>query len=145
MPDPSSIESLLAVVETLVPPVDGSPGAAELGVQRHVADAIEKALPNFVDLIAMLLDGYATDVRSGATFVQLSPEERTEVFRAMSNEESGDVRDMIDALMVFTYGGMYSEWTGYDRGPGSLDPPQAWKDMGYHGPVGGHPNYRQGI
>jgi hypothetical protein len=45
--------------------------------------------------------------------------------------------------MLFSYGGTYSEWTGLDRREGTLDPPRAWRDMGYHGPVDGHPDYRK--
>ena len=46
-------------------------------------------------------------------------------------------------LMVFTYGGFYSELTGRDDAPGALTPPRAWADTGYHGPVLGHPLYRE--
>ena len=89
--------------------------------------------------------GYATDVRPGATIQDLSLDERREVARLMSREESEDVQDMVDALLLFTFGGMYSEWTGYDRATKTLTRPAVWDDMGFHGPVDGHPDHRDGL
>ena len=82
-----------------------------------------------------------------AVVLQLPPslDERREVFRAMSKEEAPDMRDIIDGLLVFTYGGMYSEWTGYDRGTGRLERPAAWDHVGYGGPSDGHPQYREDV
>jgi len=147
MPDVSSLATIRAVVETVVPPGGDQPGAAELGVERHVAGLIEQLFPRFVDLLAMLLDAYAADVRQGALFVELETEERGTVLRTMSMEGEGtqDMRDAVDALMVFTLGGVYSEWSGYDRATGALTAPASWKAMGYHGPVAGHPRYREGV
>ena len=54
-------------------------------------------------------------------------------------------RDVVDAMFVFTFGAMCSEWSGYDRATGRLDPPAAWTTMGYHGPVDGVADYRVGI
>jgi hypothetical protein len=135
VPDEASIATLRAAVEAIVP------GSAELRVHEHVAHAVELATPGFVDLIAILLEAFATDVRAGATFAELSLPERGEVLRLMSNGETQDLRDAVDALLVFTYGGMYSEWTGYDRGTGTLIPPDVWATLGYHGPVDGVADY----
>lgn len=143
MPEPASIEAIRAAVEAIIPPTGGRPSAAELGVHLHVADALDRFLPGFVDLAATLLNAYAVDIREGASFTDLSPEERTEVLRAMSLEENTDMRDIIEGLLAFSYGGMYSEWTGYDRDTGELRPPAAWEAMGFHGPSRGHPNYRE--
>jgi len=142
VPDEDSIEALRAAVQAIVPALDGRPGGAELGVEHHVAQSIEQAFPGFVDLIAILLDAFAGDVRPGATFVQLTPEERGEVFRLMTNGETQDLRDAIDAVLVFTFGGMYSEWTGYRRATRELRPPEVWQRVGYHGPVEGVSDYR---
>ena len=142
MPDAASSATLRAAVEAIVPGSESHPGGAELGVEHHVAQAIEQAFPGFVDLIAILLDAYAPDVRPGATFLQLTLEERGEVFRLMTNGETQDLRDAIDAVLVFTYGGMYSEWTGYLRATRELRPPDVWQRVGYHGPVAGVPDYR---
>ena len=144
MPDPAAFATIRAAVDAIVPSVDGRPGAAELGVERHVVASIELYLPGFADLLVTLLDAYATDVRPEATFVQLDPDERRQVLRAMSEETSDDMRDVVDALLVFTYGGFYSEWTGYDRSTRTLQPPLVWAAMGYGGPVDGHPSYRTG-
>ena len=107
-----------------------------------MAHAVELATPGFVDLIAILLDAFATDVRAGASFIELSLAERGEVLRLMSNGETQDLRDAVDALLVFTYGGMYSEWTGYDRATSTLKPPAVWTTLGYHGRVDGISDYR---
>ena len=145
MPDEAALDTLRAAVEGIIPSVDGRPGAAELNVSRHVAEAIDLYLPGFVDLLVTLLDAYAADVRSRASFTELTLEERGEVHRAMSKEDSPDMQDVVDGLMVFAYGGFYSEWTGYDRRSGALDPPRAWAAMGFTGPSLGHPEYREGI
>ncbi len=145
MPDDAALATVRAAVEAIVPSVDGDPGAADLNVHEHVVANIEKFLPGFVDLLVTLLHAYATDVRAGASFGELTIEERQQVFRAMSLEESPDMQDIIDGLLVFTYGGMYSEWTGFDHDTRRLDPPKVWADVGYHGPVRGHPEYRQDV
>jgi hypothetical protein len=145
MPDQAGVETIKSAVEAIVPSVDGRPGAAELGVERHVVEAIELFLPGFVDLLVTLLDAYAADVHPGAAFTDLSLDQRREVLRAMAKEESPDMQDIVDGLMVFAYGGFYSEWTGYDRTTRRLEPPQAWVAMGFAGPSLGHPDYRVGI
>jgi hypothetical protein len=145
MPDEAALGTIRAAVDTIIPGMDGRPGAAELDVSRHVAESIELFLPGFADLLVTLLDAYAADVRPGATFTELTHRERGEVLRAMSKEESPDMQDIVDGLLVFTYGGFYSEWTGYDRQSRALSPPAAWTHMGHRGPSLGHPEYREGI
>lgn len=137
--------AIRAAVETIAPPRDGRPGGVDLGADRHVVDLIDLALPGFVDMIGMLLDAYANDVRAGASMVELSVDERGRVLRLLASEDFQDARDIVDAIFVFTLGAMYSEWSGYDRATGRLDPPAAWAIMGYHGPVDGVPDYRAGI
>jgi Gluconate 2-dehydrogenase subunit 3 len=143
MPDDSAVEIIRAAVDAIVPSTDGEPSAADLGVQDHVVESIEMFVPGFVDLLATLLNAYAADVRPGAPFTDLTLEERQQVIRAMSLEENPDMRDVIDGLLVFTYGGFYSEWTGRDRTTGEVTAPRAWADTGFHGPVLGHPVYRE--
>jgi hypothetical protein len=138
MPDASSLATLRAAVDAVAPPVDGQPGAVELGVERHVVEQIELYLPGFTDMLAALLDAYAPDVRPGTAFVDLTPAERGEVFRLMASEESQDVREAIDAVFVFTLGGVYSESTA---APGER--PAAWDRVGFAGPSYGHPDYRE--
>jgi hypothetical protein len=54
------------------------------------------------------------------------------------------IRDVIDGLMVFTYGGLYSEWSTFDRATRQLRTRLgSWGPMGYHGPAEGHPDYRR--
>jgi hypothetical protein len=145
MPDEAALGTIRAAVEVIVPSAEGRAGAADLGVERHVVEAIEQYLPGFVDLLATLLDAYAAEVRPGAAFRDLSSDERSQVLRSMTREESPDMQDIVDGLMVFTYGGFYSEWTGYDKKSRALTPPEAWVRMGYRGPTLGVPEYREGI
>jgi hypothetical protein len=142
MPTDDSMAAIEAVVDTLIPGGEDGPGAAELGVHRHVAEAIDAAFPGFVDMLALLLNAFAADVRSGAQFLELDADERGEVIRAMAREESQDMKEIVGALFLFTYGGMYSEWTGFDRSTGALRAPAVWKELGYRGPVRGNPEYR---
>lgn len=118
------------------------PGALDARADEHIATLLEQNLPGSLDMLAALLNAYAMDVRDGATFAELTIEERGRVFRAMSTDDSQDIRDVVDALLVFTFGGTYSEWSGYDRETGELKAPAAWAASGYHGPVHGHPDYR---
>jgi hypothetical protein len=143
MPEPASIEAIRAAVGAIIPATGATPGAAELRVHEHVVEALDRFLPGFVDLAATLLDAYAVDVRTGASFIDLTPEERTNVLRAMSLEENADMRDIIEGLLAFAYGGMYSEWTGYEKETRELRVPAAWEVMGFHGPSDGHPDYRE--
>ena len=136
--------AIRALVETIAPPYDGRPGGLDMGADRHVVELIDLALPGFVDMIGMLLDAYAADVRDGATLEQLTIEERGRVIRAMAAEEAQDPRDILDAVFVFTIGAMYSEWSGYERSTRTLRPPATWAQVGYHGPVDGVANYREG-
>ena len=146
MPDPSSIEVIRAVVETLVPETDGRPGAVELGVERHVTEEVEGFMEGLVDFLATLVNAYASGVRPGATFTELSPEERGRVIREMSAEESQEIREAITTIYVFALGGTFSEWAELDPEHQELRRrPAAWDDVGYAGPSLGYPEYRSGV
>jgi hypothetical protein len=145
MPDDASLDAIRAAVDTIVPASGDLPGALAMGVERHVVDLIEQSFPGFVDLIAALLNAYSMEVKAGAPFAELSPEERTTVLRNMSTDDSQDIRDAVDALLVFTNGGSYSEWSGYERATGKISAPPTWAHVGFHGPVHGHPDYREGV
>jgi len=142
MPDPSSLETLRAAVDTVGPATDGRPGAVELGAHEHVVTMLELGLPGIVDMVAALLNAYAADVRAGAAFIDLDAGERDQVLRAMSADDSQDIRDAVDAIIVFGFGAMFSEWSGYDRTSRALKAPSTWAAVGFHGPVHGHPDYR---
>ena len=131
-----------AVVEIVMPPRPGRSGTSDLGLERHVAEAIDRLLPGFVTMAAMLLDAYAAELRPGSSFADLPPEERDRILRSMAGEESQDIQDLIGALLLFTVAGMYNEWTGYDRATGRLVPPDTWPELGFAGPSTGFPAYR---
>ena len=141
MADPETVQTIRAAVEAVSPRTADVPGAVDIGVHEHVIQQIETYVPGFSDMTAALLDAYAGGVKPGSRFADLSIEERAAVFREMSGEEAQDIRDALDALFVFTLGGMYSEWSarrsGYER-------PESWDRVGFHGPSDGHPDYRNG-
>jgi hypothetical protein len=130
-----------ALVDTIMPARDGRPGAAELGVHAHVAEALDLLIPGFSALAVMLLDAYAADIRPGALFAELAPTERDEVVRAMARERSQDLQELVGAILVFTVGAMFNERMSYDRTTGRLDPPATWAEVGFRGPSLGHPRY----
>ncbi|HXJ67055.1 MAG TPA: gluconate 2-dehydrogenase subunit 3 family protein, partial [Actinomycetota bacterium] len=101
MPEESALVTLRAAIEAIAPPVDGQRGGVELGVERHVVRQLELYLPGFTDMLAALLDAYAMDVRAGASFAELTPAERGEVFRLMGDEDSQDIRESVDSLFAF--------------------------------------------
>jgi hypothetical protein len=139
MPEESALVTLRAAIEAIAPPVDGQRGGVELGVERHVVRQLELYLPGFTDMLAALLDAYAMDVRAGASFAELTPAERGEVFRLMGDEDSQDIRESVDSLFAFAVGGVYSESVA---APGERGP--AWDRVGFAGPSFGHPDYRTG-
>jgi len=145
MTDPDTLATLRAAVETIAPGTEGMPGAVDVGSDQHVADMLDLGLPGITVMIAALLDAYAADVKGGTAFKDLSIEDRGRVVRAMSTDESQDIRDAIDAIIVFGCGGLFSEWSGYDRASRALKAPAVWAAAGFHGPVHGHPNYREDI
>lgn len=144
MPDEPSAATIRAAVEAILPPDEEFPGAAALGVGRHVVEAMEMALPGSADLAARLLDGFAGEV--GARFADLDPAGRSRILRAMCTDEGAEVREIAESILLFTLGGTYSEWTGFDRTARELHtPPAVWSEIGYHGPVVAHPDYRDGL
>jgi hypothetical protein len=143
MPSPEALAAFRAAAETIVPPTEHLAGGADLDVHEHVVALIEQGLPGFGDMIAALLDAYAAEVRPDSRFAELEIEERSRVLRAMSSDDSQDIRDAVDAIIVFSLGGTFSEWTGYDRSSRELKPPRSWSVVGFHGPVHGHPTYRE--
>jgi hypothetical protein len=109
------------------------PGSSAKGIHEKVAGLFDGALPGYSVMVIALLDAFASDVRAGVKFADLSDEERSEVFKLMMAEESVDIQDVLDGLMLFTMGQNYSE-----NNPGHVE---AWKQIGYHGPSEGIPNY----
>ncbi|MGH2829147.1 MAG: gluconate 2-dehydrogenase subunit 3 family protein [Actinomycetota bacterium] len=139
MLDPGTLETIRAAVEAILPGDGVLASAAEMDVQRHVAELAGQYLPGFPDVIAALLDAYGAD--RGGPFASLGPDDRREVLRVMASDEAQDVRDAADSLFAFALGGMYSEWTGYDRDAKTLRPPAAWERVGFPGPTTGRPGY----
>ena len=145
MPEPSSLETIRAALDTLAPSIEEMPGALALGADGHLVELLEMGLPGISDMFAGLLDAYAGEVRARARFVDLDGAERDRVLRAMSTDDSQDIRDAVDALIVFGFGGTFSEWSGYDEATGALQAPATWAAVGFNGPVPGHPDYREGV
>ena len=142
MADPDAVAAIRAAVDAMLPPIDGKPGAAELGVERHVVEQAEGAMQGSTDLMAALLNAYADGVRSGTPFAELSREERVTVLRTMYADEAQDIRDVVDTIQIFALGGMFSEWSTFDPKTRRLERPATWDDVAYHGPVDGIPEYR---
>ena len=145
MAEPDTVAAIRAAVEVVAPPTDGLPGGLEVGADRHVIDLVEQSLPGLIDMAAALLNAYAGEVRADTAFADLTVSERSAVLRAMASDDSQDIRDAVDALIVFTSGGTYSEWSGYDRATGKLQPPPTWSHTGFHGPSLGHADYRENV
>src|SRR5207237_233942 len=78
-----AVAAIRAAVDAMLPPTDGKPGAAELGVERHVVEQAEGAMQGSTDLMAALLNAYADGVRSGTPFAELSRQQRVTVVRTM--------------------------------------------------------------
>src|SRR5437879_3671989 len=114
MPDADAVAAIRAAVDATLPATDGKPGAADLGVERHVVEQAEGAMEGSTELMAALLNAYADGVQSGVPFAELSREDRVAVLRAMYADEAQDIRDVVDTIQIFAIGGMYSEWATFD-------------------------------
>lgn len=137
--DPESEATVRAVVETILPAAEGRTGGLEVGADEHALQQLELFLPGFPDMAAALLNAYAAGVRPGATFIELTTDERVQVFRDMSADDAQDIREALDAIVLFAAGGTYSE------AGGKAGRPPTWDDVGYPGPSDGYPEYREGI
>jgi hypothetical protein len=144
MPEAASLQTIRAAVLTIAPGHDAVPDALTLGADRHVVSLIEQALPGFVDLVAALLDAYAREA-SGSPFAELDDAGRSDVLKRMSSDSSADVRDAADAILLFTYGAVYSEWSSFDRVRRTLKGPASWAATGFPGPAYGHAEYRDDL
>jgi hypothetical protein len=142
MADPDSAATIRAVVEALLPATEGRAGALDVDADLHAVDQLDKYLPGFPDMAAALFDAYASGVKPGASFKELSIEERVQAMREMASDESQDIREALDAVTVFAIGGAYSEWSARHQDPPR---PRTWDDTGYPGPSDGYPDYREGI
>jgi hypothetical protein len=142
MADPERAETIRAVVEVLLPPSEGRAGALDVDADEHAVDQLDKYLPGFPDMAAALFDAYAGGVRPGASFKELSVDERVKALGEMAADESQDIREALDAVTVFAIGGAYSEWPARHEDPPR---PRTWDDTGYPGPSDGYPEYREGI
>ena len=142
MADPQSANTIRAVVDTILPSAEGRTGGVELGADQHAVEQLDKYLPGFPDMVAALFDAFASDERTGASFTDLSPQERGNVLRAMASDESQDIREALDSVTIFALGGAYSEWSARGETPPR---PRVWDEIGYPGPSEGYPEYRRGI
>jgi hypothetical protein len=140
MADEGSVRTIRAAVEAILPGDGDVPSGVDAGVERHVADLADQYLPGFADVIAALLNAYAMEA-TGQAFADLDVAGRHAALRAMASEGSVDVRDAADALFAFTYGGHYSEWSGFDRERRTLTPPASWAAIGFEGPAIAHPDF----
>jgi len=133
------METLRAAVEVVLPAGDGIPSGIEVHAEEHIRDGLELSMGGASDLLAALLDGAATE-RGASDFVSLDEPGRLAVIRAMLSEEIADIRELAEAILVFGFGAVYSEWSGYRTG--TLEPPRVWKTIGFGGPALGYPRYR---
>lgn len=129
-------------------------GGVELGVHQFVMTSFDSylaAVPSLPqgarlrDVVAATIDGHATQVTPGKTFVDQSPEERLQTLRAMDESPAGDVRFVAFAIFVMAALGFYSEWPGYGSRWGGdheeLDMAKlpVWGEIGFPGPADGYP------
>jgi hypothetical protein len=141
MAEPETAATIREVVDTIFPTAEGRTGALEVGAGEHAVQQLDLFLEGFPDMAAALLNAYAMGVRPGATFAELTTEERVQVFREMAAEEAQDIREALDAIVLFAAGGTYSEHAA----PAPGERPPTWDELRYPGPSDGYPDYRVGI
>lgn len=124
--DEEVLDTFAAAADTILP------GSKELGVHERVVQLFDRAMEGYSLMVVGLLDAFASDVSAGMRFAELSDNQRSQVFKLMMQEESSDIQDVLDGLMLFTMGQNYTE-----NHPGHE---QVWKRIGYHGPSEGVPD-----
>ena len=102
---PTHRELLAAVVDRIIPPGDGLPGAGEVGVAEHV-EGIAGVSPRSR---ALLTNGLKAIETTGGRahskgFTGLSDEEKTEVLKQVESEQA----EFFAVLVRETYSGYYS-------------------------------------
>lgn len=102
---PTHRELLTAVVERIIPPGDGVPGAGEVGVAEHV-EGINGVTPQTRALLTNGLKAIETAGGSAYSqgFVSLSEDDRTAVLKRVESQEP----EFFAALVRETYSGYYS-------------------------------------
>ena len=140
---PDQEAALRALVDVVLPRHAGLEAASERGVHEHVAACLEAMQPGSVRMLILLLDIHARNVDSAARFADLGPEGRARVFSDLAVDDADEIRDAVDGVLLFTLGGYFSDWSGYDRASRRLDAPPVWRRVGYRGPSEHHlPNAR---
>ena len=85
---PAHVATLDAATARIVPAVDGRPGAREAGavhfIDRALATFNASQKPQYVEGLNVL-NRRAADLRAGATFVALTPEQQDDVLRGMES------------------------------------------------------------
>jgi hypothetical protein len=133
-------ETLRALAETVVPgpPHDETLGAAEIEAERFIAHYLESVIPGLTEGVVTILDGMATELKEGKSFVQLSIEERAGVLKKLCAHEVQDLRDLGDLLLVLSVASVYSEWSGLDEMGELTRAPLGWELTGWPGPTDGY-------
>jgi len=133
-------EVLRALAETVVPgpPHDPSFGAAEIQAEGFIAHYLESVIPGLSEGVATILDGMATELRSGAAFPDLTLEERGAVLRKLCEHEVQDLRELGDLLLALSLASVYGEWSGLDENGELSRLPLGWELTGWPGPAEGY-------
>jgi hypothetical protein len=134
-------ETLRALAETVVPgpPHDDTLGAPDINAEGFIGHYLESVIPGLSEGVATILDGMATEQHEGATFVDLSLDEREIVVTKLCTHEVADLRDLGDLLLALSLGAVYGEWSGLDENGELTRAPLGWELTGWPGPADGYP------
>jgi len=135
-------ETLRALAETVVPgpPHDDTLGAAEIEAEGFIVHYLESVIPGLSDGVATILDGMATELREGSSFVDLSLDERAGVLQRLCEHEVQDLRELGDLLLALSFASVYGEWSGLDANGELTRAPLGWELTGWPGPADGYPS-----
>jgi hypothetical protein len=130
--------TLRALVDTVLPQTGGLPPASAVGADRRVRDCLDLLQPGATRLLFLLVDMYTRGEVGFGAFPELPQDKRDRVLHALADEDDDDLRDAVDAVLVFALNGYLTEWNRYDPQTAELHRPHVWDRMGYHGPSLGH-------
>ena len=131
--------TLRAAAEVFVPghPHDPSPGAADVHAELFISHYLDFLIPGLAQGLPDLLNELSGTTFDGRSFVDLSLEERTEIFDLLSAHDVEQLRELPLVLGVLSIASVYGEWTGQDADGALTRRPLGWQLTGFDGPSRG--------
>jgi hypothetical protein len=131
--------TLRAAAEVFVPgpPHDPTPGAADVHAELFISHYLDFLIPGLAQGLPDLLNELSATTFEGRSFIDLSLEERTQIFDLLSVHDVEQLRELPLVIGVLSMAAVYGEWTGQDAEGALTRRPLGWQLAGFDGPTRG--------